>query len=385
MSPSSELSFSEKQLLDEACDAFHSATRHYKAKPVRARAEQAGRRIGTIRFEASGKTLDMQALVCLHVTLSSLLRTQIESASASVHAQLHAGRAQLIESAPASIRARLRDRAESEERIRPLMLVASYIEPKLAEQLIDQNVPFLDAAGNVFINEPGLTIMIIGRPKSSAASVTPSTRATTRKGMQVTFALATRPALVAQPYRTIADAAGVALNTVNQVIDDLAARGLVAAKRNGERILPDWTKLVQEWVNLYPSRLRIKLGARRYSGASSDWWRSFDFAEFDVRLGGEAAADLLTHDLKAANVTLYAQTALTSRFMVQARLRPDEHGEVEILDAFWPMQSATVLADHDLPLVHPLLIYADLLASGDSRNAAAAEQIYDKHLAPLQP
>ncbi|WP_369407752.1 type IV toxin-antitoxin system AbiEi family antitoxin [Trinickia terrae] len=38
-----------------------------------------------------------------------------------------------------------------------------------------------------------------------------------------------------------------------------------------------------------------------------------------------------------------------------------------------------------MPLVHPLLIYADLLASGDSRNVAAAEQIYDKHLAPLQP
>ncbi|WP_240702269.1 hypothetical protein [Trinickia terrae] len=117
------------------------------------------------------------------------------------------------------------------------MLVAPHIGPDLAEQLIEQNAPFLDAAGNIFINELEFMVMITGRPKPSAAPVTPSARATTRKGMQVTFALATRPAQVAEPYRTIADASGVALNTVNQVIDDLMARGLVAARRNVRRIV----------------------------------------------------------------------------------------------------------------------------------------------------
>ncbi|WP_206997133.1 type IV toxin-antitoxin system AbiEi family antitoxin [Trinickia mobilis] len=356
MPPSSELSFSEMQLLDEACDAFQRATRYYKAKPVRARTGQPGPRSGAIRFEVGGKLLDMQVLV----------RSRVP-ASYSLLARLHHGV------------------GEGDERRRPLMLVAPYIGPKLAEKLIEQNAPFLDAAGNVFVNEPECMIMITGRPKSRVTLATPSARATTPKGMQVTFILATRPALVAQSYRAIADASGVALNTVNQVVDDLITRGLVATKRNGERILPDWVRLVQEWVNLYPSRLRAKLGTRRYSSASRDWWRSFDFAEFGARLGGEAAADILTHELKAANVTLYAQGAITSRFMLKARLRPDEHGDVEILDAFWPAQSATAWEAHDPPLVHPLLIYADLLASGDSRNASAAEQIYDKHLAQLQP
>ncbi|MGV2289844.1 type IV toxin-antitoxin system AbiEi family antitoxin [Trinickia sp. YCB016] len=307
----------------------------------------------------------MQALV--YDTVSALLRAQINTAAESIRARLSRGG------------------GEVDGPRRPHLFVAPYIGSKLADMLIEQNEPFLDAAGNVFINEPGFTIMITGRPEPSVNLTKPSARATTRKGMQVTFALASQPALVAQAYRTIADVSGVALNTVNQVVDDLIARGLVATKRNGERILPDWSKLVQEWVNLYPSRLRVKLGARRYSSASPDWWRSFDFAEFDARLGGEAAADLLTHDLKAANVTLYAQAGITSDFMLKGRLRPDANGDVEILDAFWPAESATAWPSQDPPLVHPLLTYADLLASGDSRNLSAAQQIYDKHLAPLQP
>jgi hypothetical protein len=59
--------------------------------------------------------------------------------------------------------------------------------------------------------------------------------------------------------------------------------------------LPDWHRFVVEWVSLYPSQLRHKLGTRRFASASPDWWRSFDFAKFadllDLRLGVEVAAE----------------------------------------------------------------------------------------------
>lgn len=153
--------------------------------------------------------------------------------------------------------------------------------------------------------------------------------------------------------------------------------------------MPDWKRFVSEWANLYPSQLRHKLAARRFASVAPDWWRDFDFAPFaglpDVRLGGEAGAEALTHQLKASRATLYTQNPVSNEFMLAARLRPDERGDVEILQAFWPISanghsSATAAPP---PLVHPLLIYADLVATGDSRNLSVAEQIYDEHIATV--
>jgi hypothetical protein len=231
--------------------------------------------------------------------------------------------------------------------------------------------------------------MSTGRPRPARIVQPGSARSTTPKGMQVMYAIATTPGLVAMPYRTISEKAGVALNTVNKAIDDLIARGLVAQKKSGARIVPDWKRFVSEWVNLYPSQLRQRLGSRRFSSTSADWWSSFDFAPFaeklDLRIGGEAAAEVMTHLLKASRTTIYTRSPVSSQFMVAARLRPDDTGDVEILDTFWPRATdAAATSPAGPPLVNPLLIYADLVATGDSRNLSIAEQIYDEHLLPLQ-
>ena len=153
------------------------------------------------------------------------------------------------------------------------MLIAPQSTRTLAGRLIEQNVPFLDAAGNAFLREPEGMVMISGRPKPQHVQKPQTGRATTRKGLQVMFAIATQPGLVSQPYRTIAQASGVALSTVNQAdFYDLQFRGLVALKSSGERIFPDWQKFVFEWTSLYQTRLRFKLGARRFASTTPDWW-----------------------------------------------------------------------------------------------------------------
>jgi len=61
------------------------------------------------------------------------------------------------------------------------------------------------------------------------------------------------------------------------------------------------------------------------------------------------------------------------------RLRKDPAGKVEILEKFWDSDYKNTSND----LVHPLLVYADLIASGDPRNAEAAEKIYEQHILQL--
>lgn len=345
------LSVSEQHVLDEACVAFERATRRFRARPVRVPAAYKARADAMIRFDIAGQTFEMPVAVSLRV----------ESLAGALAALRRGGSAVPGE--------------------RPLMLVTPHLSAELAAGLTDQGIPFLDTAGNACLIQPEATVMIAGRPKPARAPRRQSSRATTPKGLAVMFALATQPGLVAQPYRAIAAASDVALGTVNLAMDDLIARGLVGQRRNGERLLPDWPRFVQEWVALYPSRLRAKLPSRRFASLAPDWWRSFDFAAFDARLGGEPAADLLTHDLKPAAITVYTHGTASNRLLLEGRLRPDEGGEVELVEAFWPPSAALDWREQEVPVVPPLLIYADLVSSGDSRNLAIADRIHGRYLA----
>jgi len=357
MSSTNNPTFAEMQLVEEACAAFQNATRRFKAKPftakiTNARPANSAMADTSVQFDISGEKFVMPVYVKARIGTSGGLLAQHHMYAR----QLNGGS-------------------------RPLMLVTQHVGPELANLLIEQNVPFLDAAGNVYLAEPEATVMVTGRPKASHGVLVPGTRSTTRTGLQVMFALAAHPGLVSMPYRTIADVANVSLNSVKQAMDDLLARGLVGESRSGSRSLPDWPRFVAEWVSLYPSRLRPKLGGRRFSSTSPDWWRKFDFASFSALLGGEAGAEVMTDHLKAASATVYTYQAITRDFMIRARLRPDERGDVEILEAFWPQPPIETWREYGLPLVHPLLIYADLVATGDSRNLSIAEQIYEAKLA----
>ncbi|PRE79616.1 type IV toxin-antitoxin system AbiEi family antitoxin [Burkholderia multivorans] len=346
------LSAPAQQLLADACAAFARATRRFRATPVRVPAAYRAHADAMIRFDVGAQPFEMPTAVCV--------------------------RADSLQAAHAALRGRSAPRARGE---RPLLLVAPHVPDELAAQLVDAGIPFLDTAGNTFLAEPEATVMIAGRPKPARTRHAPTSRATTPKGMTVMFALAATPGLVQAPYRAIAAASGVALGTVNLVMDDLLARGLLGRRRDGTRVFPDWPRFVQEWVALYPSRLRAKLPVRRFSGLAPDWWGAVDFAAVDARLGGEPAADLLTHDLKPAAITVYTHGPVSNRLLLDARLRADERGDVEILEAFWLPSAALDWRDPPLPLVPPLLIYADLVSTGDSRNLAAAEQIHDRYLA----
>lgn len=59
-------------------------------------------------------------------------------------------------------------------------------------------------------------------------------------------------------------------------------------------------------------------------------------------------------------------------------MRADRTGNVEVLDTFWGFDAATA----DAGLVPPVLVYADLLATNDGRNAEAARKIYGQRIEP---
>ena len=95
--------------------------------------------------------------------------------------------------------------------------------------------------------------------------------------------------------------------------------------------------------------------------------------------GGEVAAERLTLYLQPQIITIYTMPQQLNQLLAENRLRKDEPGDVEILKRFWKPPEMWQYED----LVHPILIYADLLATGNERNIETAKMIYDNHILEL--
>jgi hypothetical protein len=258
------------------------------------------------------------------------------------------------------------------------LLVTHHVTANQADKLRRVEIPFFDTAGNAFLNAPPLYVFISGRrPKHEKPEDKP-TRAFTPSGLKTLFALLCNPGLELQGYREIAAAADVSHGTVGWVMSDLENEGyLVDMGPRGRRLVNKGT-LLKRWVESYPAQLRPKLLLSRYKSREQDWWTNVHLEQWGAFWGGEVAAAKLTEYLRPQTETIYTRTNLPE---LQAKfgLRQDRDGDVEILKAFWKF-------DYDskgLNIVPPLLIYADLLASGDDRNIETAGIIYDAHLARL--
>jgi len=253
------------------------------------------------------------------------------------------------------------------------MLVAPFISRQMAEHCRKLHLSFLDTAGNAYLEAPGLYVYITGQPRPKDAGES-KFRAVGAAGLQVGFALLSRPELVHAPYREIAQDAGAALGTITHVMRDLEARGFLAGGRR--RRMLDPRRLLEEWVTHYPIALRPKLHPRRFE-ASREQLAQADLKRLGACWSGELAAQRLTQFLKPAGFTIYTHKAV-NRLVAALRLRANPTGNLEVLDAFWNFKPDPEYPD----LVPPVLAYADLLATRDGRNIEAANLIYEQRIEP---
>jgi len=137
------------------------------------------------------------------------------------------------------------------------LLIAPYITRETAEHCRAIQLPFLDTAGNAFLSGRGLYVYVVGQ-RRPAALKRDRFRAMNPAGLQITFALLCRPALVHATVREIARTASTSLGTVGPVMRDLEERGFVRVEPH-RRTLVDPKRLLEEWVTHYPISLRPKL------------------------------------------------------------------------------------------------------------------------------
>lgn len=286
----------------------------------------------------------------------------------------------MIEGGPAMVKAMLvlLRRGENLDR---QVVVLPQIPANMADELRQEGIQFLDAAGNGFINQPPLYLFVKGN-KTAKVNITPATpRAFKQTGLRVLYALLCNPGLEDETYRVIAEKTQVALGMVNWVVKDLQELGFLFETGKGrarQLRLIEKERLLERWVTAYAEQLRPKLVLGRYRGAEG-WWQKAELNPEQALWGGEAAAAKLTDYLKPQFVTVYVEKDRAGDVLLPNRLKKDSEGDVELVARFW--QPATIPAYEDM--VHPLLVYADLMATGNQRNIEIARMIYDQHLLQL--
>lgn len=261
------------------------------------------------------------------------------------------------------------------------LLVADYIAPSMADALKERGVAFIDAAGNAYLNQPNLLIWVTGR-KPTKRRLDPKTgRAFQPKGLKVVFVLLCHPEWINHTYRDLATLAGVAHGTVEWVLNDLQHQGFMAdlAGQRGARRLFNQTKLLAQWVDAYARTLRPKMLLGRYYAPTLDGWQDWRIDEHGAQWGGEPAGAILTEYLRPGELTLYAEKQpgmLAARHRLVKEPRPGHTAVVEVRERFWNFP-----AHPDRPLVvPPVLVYADLLATGDGRCIDTAKRVYEQYI-----
>jgi len=272
------------------------------------------------------------------------------------------------------------------EQFQNLLLIAPSVTPACAGLMKSRNICYADAAGNLFLHSGPLYLHVSGKknPKPDRRNdLMPKRQSFPANTLKLVFALLTDPdlnrkpakALLSQNYRTMGKITGLPLGSIAGAMSALQSGGYVVTAGKGERLLLERKKLLNQWIDDYAARLRPNLVSEHFRVPSSQWWVNADIHEANGLWGGEVAGAKLTDYLSPETATIYSDD-FPGEFVLTYALYKDPAGRVEVLKPFWgPIPWAT----HE-DCVHPLLVYADLIASEIDRNVETAQRVYDRYL-----
>lgn len=255
------------------------------------------------------------------------------------------------------------------------LLMAERIFPTLKKELRKNKINYIDGAGNLFIKADYYTIQIEGN-KHIPLKKTVINKAFNKTGLKAVFYLLLHDEAINLPYRKLAEATGVALGNIKNIIEGLKEAGFILPINKTTNKLQNKKALLERWITAYGEILQptLLLGTYRFWHKERfQDWPHLHIDQGSTVWGGEPGGDMLTNHLNPEILTVY--TTQKTNLVTQWLLVPDDNGPIKIYRKFWkddqydPQRFAP-----------PLLVYADLLLTNDPRCIETADRIYKEHL-----
>ena len=255
----------------------------------------------------------------------------------------------------------------------PLIIIADHIFPKIKEELRNHNIAYLEVNGNIWLKF-GKNLLWIDTNKTLPEEKEKINRAFTKTGIRVLFDFLRDETLINKPYREIANRAEIALGNVNYILNGLKEKGFILKMNKDEYKLTNKKDLLNTWMIKYAEKLKpeLEIGTFRFL-KKEDFanWKRLPIKQGKTWWGGEPAGNLFTDYLKPALLTLYTLET-RNELIKHYRLIPDPKGNVKVYKKFWKYDEVN---DNKVP---PLLVYTDLMNTGDHRCIETAQKIYNE-------
>ena len=269
---------------------------------------------------------------------------------------------------------RLKALAATEKR--PVLLIAKYITPTVVTDLATYGINTLDCAGNCYIRyvKDDKVIFHLANKGEKNTFVTEKPYPVFQEaGLKVIFYLLQDPLNANKPYREIQNATGVSLGGIKNVMDMLVERNFILSV-GGRRVLKNKNTLFNLWVENYNQVLKPKLLLCRMTfrtGEQRIKWLARELPD-GMYWGGESGAKLVDSYWEPGTLDIYTEIP-AANLLKTGFVRQDEDGEIRIYRKFWNWKAENRL----VPLI---LIYADLMGSGNSRCVEMAERLLNHGL-----
>lgn len=264
------------------------------------------------------------------------------------------------------------------------LLVTRSLSNLVVDQLLERNIEFIDVDGNIYLNSPGIYVVV--RKQTSKDSTNKSLEITSA-ALQVMYALLSQPhTLKVNDIEQISYISGVSTKTVKSTLKKLQQLDYVTYKYGKYEII-DYVKLLERWELGYSERLRSKLligtfspiGKRNFSEIEDELKQYAD--QYGYLIGGELAASILTEYLRPISAILHLGENVDYRqIAVKLKLKPDPEGSIALLESFGHDKYDQNEFEGLKNIVHPLLIHAELVRTGNSRLKETAILIYDRYI-----
>jgi hypothetical protein len=261
-----------------------------------------------------------------------------------------------------------------------LLVLAPAVGRELAELFAEHHVNFVDLAGNCFVQ---LGNSYLAKVQGQRAVSRPASEKSLRgPAYRVLFALLAEPSLVNGTARALATAAGgVSPQTANDVRARLLALGIVLKRRAGLSWNPGHRQQALDmFLNGFPTLMSTfvigRYRAKQHDTKLLEESLSPRLAKIgEWRWGGGAGAQRLTGFYRGERTLVYFREPDVDAIK-SLPLIADSSGDVVLMRAPGPL----AFEGPNDEVVHPLLVYADLLMEGHDRAREAAAEVHRRFL-----
>lgn len=258
----------------------------------------------------------------------------------------------------------------------PILLIAKYISPNVFDELIHNDINRLDRAGNChirYMQDKHIVFQLSNKGEKNQVEKESTYPVFKEAGIKVIFYLLQNSHNVNLPYRSIQEATNVSLGTIKNVINKLIAQCYILVTSKG-RFMKNQKALLDQWVISYHQVLKPTLGLSNMSFKSPDHktkWKDIVLPK-GMFWSGEPGANLIDAYLEPGQFDIYTEVP-SANLMRTGFVKPENPGDIHLLEKFWKWEAADSVA----PII---LIYADLMGSGNSRCIEMAKRLLKNEL-----